>query len=256
MGTSAPPVIFEPAYYDRLHRIEQQHGWFVGLRTIAKTFLRAEGVARPDLFLDAGCGTGAVLTDVASALGARRIAGVDLSPEALKHCVSVSVRQVAVARVEALPFADGSVEVVHSADVLQHLPEGIDAAFLRDAHRVLKSGGVLYVRTMRRHGHMVPRPGDPHYHQYDLDQVGTLVAEAGFTVRRLTTVNILPAIRGRLGATRATPASRETPGIPKSSPGEPLNTVLRWTLAAEGRLLALTGAQVPFGLSIVCVARK
>lgn len=256
MSAAAPPVIFEPAYYDRLHRVEQRHGWFVGLRAIATTFLEAEGVDRPAVFLDAGCGTGAVLSDVAARLGARRLVGVDLSRDALTHCAALGLRQVAVAGVESLPFADGAVDIVHSADVLQHLPAGADDAFVREAYRVLRPGGLLYMRTMRRHGEGGPRAGDPHYHQYDLDQMAHLVRNAGFDVRRLTTVNILPALKGRVGRLRRARRPPTTAGIPQASPGEPLNSVLKWLLMLEGRVLSWTNWRVPYGLSIVCVARK
>ncbi len=177
------PVIFEDAYYERLRRVEQDHGWFRGLRGVGFTMLRAVGAERAGVFVDAGCGTGAVL----------------------------------------------------------------------EAARVLRRGGILYLRTMRWHS---PNPGtrrgDPHYHQYSLAEVAALCEHAGLRVERLTTVNILPALKGRMRQ----PQSAGGPGIPDTSPREPLNTVLRLLLDIEGRVLARTGWRCELGLSIVCVARK
>ncbi len=50
-----------PDYYRRLHAVEEQHWWHVGMREITAALLR-ERLARGHLsLLDAGCGTGGFL---------------------------------------------------------------------------------------------------------------------------------------------------------------------------------------------------
>lgn len=247
------PVIFEDAYYERLRRVEQQHGWFRGLRAVGIRMLRAAGADEAGLFVDAGCGTGAVLEAARGALHVKRAVGFDLALEGLRRCRASGLQLLAAARVETLPLRDSSADVIHCADVLQHLAPGADRGFAREAARVLRPGGILYLRTMRRQAQGPgPRPGDPHYHQYSLAEVAALCEQVGLRVERLTSVNIVPALKGRLRGRR--PAGG--PGIPQTSPREPLNTVLRVLLDLEGRVLARTGWRSDLGLSIVCVARK
>lgn len=250
---SNPPVIFEAAYYARLHDVERRHGWFRGLRDVGVTLMGATLASPPETFVDAGCGTGAVLAMAATRLRAKHTIGFDLAQEGLQQCRRDGYRQVAAATVERLPLADRSSDVVHSADVLQHLPKGIDAAFVAEAARVLRPGGILYIRTVAKE-RVAPavRAGDPHYHQYSLDDLERLSEGAGLKVEYLTSVNILPALKNRLRSAKA----GGVPAIPSSSPAEPLNTILRLLLAGEGRLMALTRWRCPYGRSIVCLARK
>lgn len=44
-----------------------------------------------------------------------------------------------------LPYADGSVDVVYSSHMLEHLPRHTARAFLADAHRVLRDGGIIRI---------------------------------------------------------------------------------------------------------------
>ena len=85
------------------------------------------------------------------------------------------------------------------------------------------------------------RDGDPHYHQYTLDDLGALCGEAGLQVEYLTTVNVLPGLKHQLRRTAGAGVS----GIPRESPPEPLNTILRMLIATEGRILAATGWRCP-----------
>lgn len=97
-------------------------------------------------FLDAGCGVGMYLRHVAKMAGFA--AGVDIDPdkvtEARRH-----VAPVQVASAEALPFADGSFDVVLSHEVLEHVAD--DRQAVAEALRVLKPGGrlVLFVPNRR-----------------------------------------------------------------------------------------------------------
>lgn len=88
--------------------------------------------------LEVGCGTGLILRRVAAF--ARTARGVDLSPGMLAQARARGL-DVAEASATALPFPDGSFDVVCSFKVLPHVRE-IDRA-LAEMARVARPGGVV-----------------------------------------------------------------------------------------------------------------
>jgi ubiquinone/menaquinone biosynthesis C-methylase UbiE len=92
--------------------------------------------ARGARVLEVGCGTGLVLARVAPAT--RSAIGVDLSPGMLARARGRGLRVVR-GSVMALPFADGSFDVVYSFKVLAHVP-AIERA-LAEITRVTRPGG-------------------------------------------------------------------------------------------------------------------
>jgi len=91
--------------------------------------------------LDVGCGEG----ELARHLPEGTWTGVDSSTEMLARAPAPTVRADAC----ALPFADGSFDAVALLYVLYHLQEPVRA--LREAHRVLRAGGLLAAAAPSRH---------------------------------------------------------------------------------------------------------
>ncbi len=137
-----------PDYYARLHAVEEQHWWHVGMREITAALLR-EPLARGQLsLLDAGCGTGGFLAWATEQGPFDRVAGVDISAEAVELARdAVPGADLHVAPVHDLPFEDSSFDVAVLNDVLQHVDEDEVGAGLRELLRVLRPDGVLLVRT-------------------------------------------------------------------------------------------------------------
>ncbi|MDX9720490.1 MAG: class I SAM-dependent methyltransferase [Myxococcota bacterium] len=96
--------------------------------------------------LELGCGTGLLLSPVASI--ARRAVGVDLSPGMLEKAKERGL-DVHLADVTSLPFEDESFDVVYSFKVLAHVPELSKA--LSEAARVLRPGGRAFLEFYNRH---------------------------------------------------------------------------------------------------------
>ena len=74
----------EPIEYERMHAVEDRMWWFRGLHANA---LAAWNAARNEMpvagpTLDAGCGTGGLLTRVAAQAGADSALGLDVDPRA------------------------------------------------------------------------------------------------------------------------------------------------------------------------------
>jgi SAM-dependent methyltransferase len=87
----------------------------------------------------------------------------------------------------ALPFADDSFDAVCLFDVIEHLPRGTEPKALREACRVLRPNGKLYLSTPHASPlHTVLDPllifGHRHYRR---PSVRRLAFEAGFIVDKL-----------------------------------------------------------------------
>jgi SAM-dependent methyltransferase len=93
--------------------------------------------------VDVGCGAGALVRRLA-ANGADAI-GVEVSEQQLTAARAEPGGRYLVGRAQALPFDDPSVDVVLFMRSLHHVPpEGMVDA-LREATRVLRPGGIVYV---------------------------------------------------------------------------------------------------------------
>jgi SAM-dependent methyltransferase len=94
---------------------------------LAAALVERVGLREGDRALDVGCGPGAALAALADRLGAERVAGVEPSePFADMARERVAGAEVRAGTAEALPFDDGSFDVVVSQLVVN---------FMNDAHR-------------------------------------------------------------------------------------------------------------------------
>ena len=248
--------------YADLYALEESLWWFTGMREVTRALLDPvcpRGHVRD--VLDAGCGTGGMLRWLGRYAGGGRVVGVDLSADALDFCRGRGLRDVAGASVTALPFADSTFDLVTSFDVLVQLPgEGSDELAMREMFRVLRPGGVAFVRVAAyewmRSGHDEALGTQ---RRYTLAQFVERMERAGFLVRRATYANalLLPvAVLRRLVLKRLGLADGGSDVKPLPRGLGWLNRVLASALAAEASLLRRHGANLPAGLSAICVAEK
>ncbi len=109
----------------------------------------------PGHALDIGTGPGHIPVLAAERAPALSITAIDLAEEMLARArkrveaAGLSDR-ITVRRGDAkrLPFADGSFDVVFSNTILHHIEEPV--RLLAEARRVLKPGGALLIRDLRR----------------------------------------------------------------------------------------------------------
>ncbi len=95
--------------------------------------------------LDAGCGVGMYVAAFRRFTDA--VYGVDLDWKKIAQAAR-DLPNLQVASVEALPFADGSFDVVLSHEVIEHVDD--DRAAVAGAVRVLKPGGRLVIYAPNR----------------------------------------------------------------------------------------------------------
>jgi SAM-dependent methyltransferase len=98
--------------------------------------------------LDVGCGPGTITADLAGRVS--RVTALEVTEEALGLArAEIERRDVtnvdfAVGDAHALDYPDGTFDVVHAHQVLQHLDDPVEA--LREMRRVTGPGGVVAVR--------------------------------------------------------------------------------------------------------------
>ncbi|MDQ1728045.1 MAG: hypothetical protein QOD33_170 [Pyrinomonadaceae bacterium] len=246
--------------YAIMRRVEESHWWFAGRRRIICSFLRrvsrellSAHAARAESaelnILDVGCGTGANLEMLAEFGTAE---GVDVSAEALEFCRERGLIRVKQGAAEMLPYEPDSFDLVTGLDVVEHLDD--DLAGLREMNRVLRRDGraLLFVPAfMFLWG--VQDDISNHRRRYTLRELKRVVRQAGFVIERASYVNLsffAPILFGRLlmRVTKFRPESENNLTIGF------LNGVLGRILGAES--VALRYLNFPFGVSIICVARR
>jgi SAM-dependent methyltransferase len=233
---------------------EERHWWYRGNRAVVRRLLRRW--SRPDasLRLDAGCGTGKNL-EAFDEFGAA--VGIDYAPAALASCRARGLPRLARGSVTNLPFAAQRFDLVTCFEVLTHDAVGDWHAALAEFHRVLRPGGLVVLRepafrALRgSHDHVVQT-----VHRFRRRELRTAVEAAGFEVLRCSYQNLLlffPALLVRSWQRRrGAPQQRAVADFDKGNLA--LGSLCTTWLAFEG--IWLQFLRLPFGSSVLCVARK
>ena len=245
--------------YRKFFEIENDFWWSVGTRRIFFQLIAALERNDPGRVLDVGCGTGVHLQEFPA--GWRLVAGCDRSDLALSFCAERGLRTLVRSDATQLPFVGDAFDLVTALDVIEHLDD--DEGCLREIVRVSRPGAhiLLHVPAFQ----MLWTDKDElshHRRRYHRAELAALAARCGLQVERLFHINALlfPVALLRAGAQRVwrrrrrmapAAASALDPlyGIPA-----PLNRLMTDLMDLERHLV--TRVRVPFGLSLVCLARK
>ena len=148
MNTLDETALSEAA--ERRFRSEYDYAQWEYLRSPkALHALERAGVALRGRVLDAGCGGGGTALSLAEEAGFA--VGLDLDARfrgtGTRLAQEKQVRGAAFVQGDGqrLPFRDGSFDVVFSHSVIEHVGSAPD--YLRECHRVLRAGGILYLST-------------------------------------------------------------------------------------------------------------
>ena len=139
----------------------RSHRWRTAENSAGYLLPRLKASAR---VLDVGCGPGTITADLATRVPDGEVVGIDAAADVLDLARAEAGRRgqanvrFEVGDVYKLGFEDGTFDVVHAHQVLQHLSD--PAAALREMRRVCRPGGLVAARD-GDYGGFIWFPEDP-----------------------------------------------------------------------------------------------
>ncbi|RLC83153.1 MAG: hypothetical protein DRJ03_17995 [Chloroflexi bacterium] len=135
------------------------------------------------LVLDVGCGPG----QYARALESRglRVVALDLSMSMLRQAHTSGTPRLVRADMRRLPFASGCTDGCFACASLLHLPRTQAPQVLLEFHRVLRTGGALYVGVKEGRGEewvADPQGYERFFAYYQPEEIDRLIQAAGFEI--------------------------------------------------------------------------
>jgi SAM-dependent methyltransferase len=241
--------------YKNMFYVEEDSWWYVGLRKLVFSYINKFSNEKViPRILDAGCGTGRIVEECK----VYNAYGMDISQEAIKFCTLRNLNKLLRGSISKIPFKNNTFDIVISLDVLYHMRVKDDSETLKELYRVINNNGILLLNlpafNFLKSGH------DKAMHtkrRYTIRDLKEKVEKAGFIVDRITYRNtiLFPiALIMRIMTRLFLKDTVNTRSDNKQLPGL-LNTFLKNLMLLENRVI-ISGLNLPFGLSLYCVARK
>jgi SAM-dependent methyltransferase len=238
--------------YEISYEVEEHHWCFRALRGLIFSQMRLfVPVRRAVTVLDAGCGTGFLMTRLGTY---GRAFGIDIAAAALSFCRQRGLSRLSQGSVTALPFKSESFDVIVSTDVLYHRAVTDDERALSEFRRILRKGGLL-ILNVPAHDYL-RRNHDDHVHtrhRYTKQEICAKLHAAGLEIRKLSYRNALAfVVLSALKLVNPRYRNDGATGLKQASAVE--NWFCSALLDMENSLLQFMN--MPCGTSIFCIAQK
>jgi len=238
-------------YELQTHQAEDRHWWYRGRRTVLERVIQDLRLPAPARILDAGCGSGRNMVDLARH---GTVTGVELSDVSVGLARERGMGEVIAGSVLEMPFPSDSFDLAVTLDVIEHLEDDLGA--LRELRRVVAPGGALLVTVPAYpwlwSGHDVI---NHHHRRYTRRTLQRVAERAGWTQTRTTYFNslLLPVAIALRVLDRFNRKTTES-SLDLWVPPEPFNWALERPLAFEASVIG-HGGRIPAGLSLLAVFR-
>jgi SAM-dependent methyltransferase len=231
------------AIYDRMAEIDRDHWWFSARRKIIDRLIRDQVPLKAGAqILEMGCGTG---SNIALLQQFGHVDAVEPDDPARE----LASRRTGVAVKGGVDLADGHYDLVAMLDVLEHIPDDLEA--LRALRPKLAPGGRIVVTVPAGPGLWSAHDVAHHHHRrYTNATLAQVFTSAGYRVRHITHFNT--ALYPLIVAARAVGKLLKREGGDDAIPPKPVNALLERLFAAERHWVGRR--TLPFGVSLAIVA--
>ncbi|MBM3477560.1 MAG: class I SAM-dependent methyltransferase [Armatimonadetes bacterium] len=239
-------------HIDEMRDLEDRYWWFVARRRLAVGLLDDARLDSPTM-LDAGCGAGALLAELATR---GRAYGADVSLSAIRTTQERGLDRLAQCDIQQAAFGSEVFDAIMLCDVLEHVED--DRRAVAEAGRMLKPGGVLVVTLpaldllWSTHDEALG-----HRRRYGAKRLREMLQAGGLRVERLSygLFFLFPlALIARLVQRLTTRLRRHPPETGIVRVPRPVNRALVGLMDIENALIRKVS--LPIGVSLVAVARK
>jgi SAM-dependent methyltransferase len=238
-------------YELQTHRAEDRHWWYRGRREVIERVIDGLELPPGAPMLDAGCGSGRNMVELA-----RRgpVTGIELSDTSIHLARERETGEVIAGSVLEMPFESGRFQLAVCLDVIEHLEDDLGA--LRELRRVVAPGGSLLVTVPAYQWLWSGHDEVNHHHRrYTQRSLRRVAEQAGWQQVRSTHFNslLLPVAILLRVLDRFSRKTTES-SLDLWVPPHPFN----WLLERPMRLEAVVighGGRIPVGLSLLAVFR-
>ncbi len=239
-------------YERQTHEAEDRHWWYRGRRTVFEGVLAGLGLPPHARVLDAGCGSGRNMVELARY---GTVTGIEISATSVALARARHVGEVVAGSVLEMPFAEDSFDLAVSLDVIEHLED--DLAALRELRRTVAPGGALVITVPAYQWLWSGHDEINHHHRrYTRRSLQRVAEQAGWVQLRTTYFNslLLPVAIVLRVLDRVNRAKTTQSSLDLWVPPAPANWLLERPLKIEATLIA-HGWRIPAGLSLLAVFR-
>lgn len=240
--------------YGHIQGVERTHWWYVGRRRIVFDWVLQILSAYPSpRVLDVGCGTGFNIERLRS-YGYEQVVGLDFSAEALNFCRMRDLRYLVCGDGTSSPFRHESFDMIVALDLIEHLRDDVQG--LKEFSRLLRPDGSLIIFVPAFDFLWGLQDEVSHHHRrYVASDLRRKFEIAGLRIVKLSYANffLFPLIWA--GRTFLRLSGYQVRGVSENDLHPAWsNGLLRAIFSAERFLIRR--ANLPFGVSLLCVATK
>lgn len=254
-GLAAGGANYPTGSHDLLAQIEADSFWFVS-RNKLLSYLLDRFFPNAGSMLEIGCGTGFVLSGLAQHRPGMIFFGAEAYPSGLKHAQK-RVPKAEFAQMDAcqIPFSE-EFDVIGAFDVLEHIQD--DKKALQEINKALMPEGGMII-TVPQHPWLWTKTDERggHKRRYTRAEMRKKAEAAGFHVLMMT--SFISLLLPFMLASRWINVLSENKFESKTKAGIRLSGIVNslfTNICTQERTLIRLSVPLPFGGSLVCVAKK
>ena len=249
---------FSAASFEKLYNVEEKNFWFKSRnKVIQSLFKKYLGAKKQAEVLEIGCGTGYVLSGLRNRFPSYSLMGSEIHLKGIEFAKK-RLPKVEFIQLDAtkIPFKE-KFDAVGAFDVLEHIEEDVEV--MRNVYKSLKKEGLFFI-SVPQYMFMWSRADDIAFHKrrYTRSEMKQKLESVGFEVEYIS--SFVFSLFPLMYISRKLKKEEENNEIKEEDLNEfnipPFVNSVFLAFMKIDEFLIKNGAKLPFGGSVIAVARK